>query len=72
MHAYGLPKKVQFPSVPLPARARDNGLYVDPHFGKTNLADVFGTMFVSVSPSLLANNFTLANLALLTIHGLTT
>ncbi len=52
--------------------AHDCVLHLGPNFGKTNLAYIFGTMLVSVTPSVLVNNFSFADLTLPTIYGLTT
>ena len=40
---------------------------LNPYLGKTDLANIFGTMFVSVAPSFLIYNFTFANLAFSTV-----
>jgi len=47
-------------------------LCFNPYFGEAKFADIFGTMLVSVTPSVLVNNFSFADLTLPTIYGLTT
>lgn len=42
-------------------------LCLNPYFGKTDLANIFRAMFVSVTPSFVINNFTFTNLASSTV-----